>query len=168
MTAGTSLVVQWLRIHLPMQGTWVWSLVWEDPTCRRATKPVRHNYRARVMQLLKPACLEPMLRNKRSHHNEKPAHCSEELPLLAATRESPCTATKTQCRQEEKKKLQSQAPPSRNKVLLYLHRWGYKWKGSSPHLSLCSWRYWGSERLSGMAAITQLVGGSITTKIQDC
>ena len=27
---GTSLVVQWLRIHLPMQGTWVWSLV-EEP-----------------------------------------------------------------------------------------------------------------------------------------
>ena len=26
---GTSLVVQWLRIHLPMQGTRVWSLVWE-------------------------------------------------------------------------------------------------------------------------------------------
>ena len=36
---GTSLVVQWLRIHLPMQGTWVPSLVWEDPTCGRATKP---------------------------------------------------------------------------------------------------------------------------------
>ena len=26
---GTSSVVQWLRIHLPMQGTWVWSLAWE-------------------------------------------------------------------------------------------------------------------------------------------
>ena len=26
---GTSLVVQWLRICLPMQGTWVSSLVWE-------------------------------------------------------------------------------------------------------------------------------------------
>ena len=115
MTAGTSLVVQWLRIHLPMQGTWVWSLVWEDPTCRRATKPVRHNYRARVMQLLKPACLEPMLRNKRSHHNEKPAHCSEELPLLAATRESPCTATKTQCRQEEKKNCKVKLLPLETK-----------------------------------------------------
>ena len=39
-----SLVAQWLRIHLPMQGTWVRALVWEDPTCHRATKPVRHNY----------------------------------------------------------------------------------------------------------------------------
>ena len=24
---GTSMVVQWLRLHLPMQGVWVWSLV---------------------------------------------------------------------------------------------------------------------------------------------
>ena len=28
---GASLVVQWLIILLPMQGTWVPSLVWEDP-----------------------------------------------------------------------------------------------------------------------------------------
>ena len=41
---GASLVAQWLRIHLPMQGTQVQALVWEDPTCREATKPVRHNY----------------------------------------------------------------------------------------------------------------------------
>ena len=40
----TSLVVQWIRIHLPMQETWVQSLVWEDPICHRATKPVFHNY----------------------------------------------------------------------------------------------------------------------------
>ena len=40
---GTSVVVQWLRICLPMQGTWVPALVQEDPTCRRATKPMCHN-----------------------------------------------------------------------------------------------------------------------------
>ena len=39
-----SLGVQRLRIHLPMQGTRVRALVQEDPTCRGATKPVRHNY----------------------------------------------------------------------------------------------------------------------------
>ena len=39
-----SLVVQWLRICLPMQGTQVQTLVQDDPTCRRATKPMRHNY----------------------------------------------------------------------------------------------------------------------------
>ncbi|KAJ8791168.1 hypothetical protein J1605_020731 [Eschrichtius robustus] len=41
---GASQVVQWLRIHLPMQGTRVQALVREDPTCHRATNPVRHNY----------------------------------------------------------------------------------------------------------------------------
>ena len=41
---GASLVAQWLRICLPMQGTRVQALVWEDLTCRGATKPVRHNY----------------------------------------------------------------------------------------------------------------------------
>ena len=74
----TSLVVQWLRIRLPVQGTRVWSLVQEDPTCRGATKPVRHNYWARVPQLLKPARLEPVLRNNRSHRNEKPTHHNKE------------------------------------------------------------------------------------------
>ena len=43
MRVWTSLVVQWLRIHLPMQWTRVRALVWEDPTCHGATKPVRHN-----------------------------------------------------------------------------------------------------------------------------
>ena len=44
MGAGASLVAQWLRICLLMQGTRVRALVWEDPTCRGATRPVSHNY----------------------------------------------------------------------------------------------------------------------------
>ena len=39
-----SLVAQWLRVCLPMRGTRVRALVWEDPTCRGATRPVSHNY----------------------------------------------------------------------------------------------------------------------------
>ena len=39
-----SLVAQWLRVCLPMQGTRVRALVQEDPTCCKATKAVRHNY----------------------------------------------------------------------------------------------------------------------------
>ena len=73
-----------------MRETRVQALVREDPTCRGATKPVRHNYWAcalepasynywaRVLQLLKPVHLEPMLRNKGSHRNEKPAHRNHE------------------------------------------------------------------------------------------
>ena len=68
-----------------MQGTQVQALVQEDPTCRGAAKPVRHNYWACALQLLNPCtttteaqCLEPVLRNKRSHRNEKPVHRNEE------------------------------------------------------------------------------------------
>ena len=73
-----------------MQGTRVRALVREDPTCCGAAKPVlqnygacalepaSHNYGAHVPQLLKPVRLEPMLRNKRSHRNEKPVHHNEE------------------------------------------------------------------------------------------
>ena len=45
---GTSLVVQGVRIHLPMQGTQVRSLFWEDSTCWGATKPMQQNCWARV------------------------------------------------------------------------------------------------------------------------
>ena len=41
---GASLVAQWLRICLLMQGTRVRALVWEDPTCRGVAGPVCHNY----------------------------------------------------------------------------------------------------------------------------
>ena len=41
---GASLTAQWLRICLLMQGTRVRALVSEDPTCRRAARPVSHNY----------------------------------------------------------------------------------------------------------------------------
>ena len=44
ISVGTSLVVQWLRIHLPVQGTQVRSLVLEYHTCCGATKPERYNY----------------------------------------------------------------------------------------------------------------------------
>ena len=40
-----ALVVEWIRIHMPMQGIQVQPLIQEDPTCRQgATKPKHHNY----------------------------------------------------------------------------------------------------------------------------
>ena len=44
VASRTSLMTQWIRICLPMQGTWVQSLVGEDSTRHRATKPFGHNY----------------------------------------------------------------------------------------------------------------------------
>ena len=104
---GTSLVAQWLRIRLPMQGTRVRSLVREDPMCCGATKPVRqsywacalepvsHNYWARTPQLLKPTHLEPVL------HNEKPP--AMRSPHII-TKSSPCS------RQLEKASAQQWRP----------------------------------------------------------
>ena len=38
------LVIWWLRVHLPMQGTRVLSLVWKDSTCCGATKLMLRSY----------------------------------------------------------------------------------------------------------------------------
>ena len=73
-----SLVVQGLRILLPKQGTWFQSLLQEDLTGGRTTKPVHRNYWASALD---PVSLEPVLHSKRSHHNEKPVHRNgEERP----------------------------------------------------------------------------------------
>ena len=44
LKSRASLVAQWLRICLPMQGTRVRALDREDPTCRGATGPVSHTH----------------------------------------------------------------------------------------------------------------------------
>ena len=59
----TFLVVQWLRIHLPKQGTGILSLIWEDSTCCETTKQCTSGTKS-----------EPC--NKKSHHIEKPVYYS--------------------------------------------------------------------------------------------
>ena len=75
---GVSLVAEGWRICLPMQETWVWSLICEDSTCCGATKPVHHNHWACAPRAWSrdywAHVLQPVLRNKRSHWNEKPSH----------------------------------------------------------------------------------------------
>ena len=82
----TSLVAQWLRMCLPMQGTWVQALVREDPTCRRATKPMRHNYWACALEpashnywALAPQLLKPMPR-AHAPQQEKPPQWEAHAP----------------------------------------------------------------------------------------
>ena len=48
LEGGTSLVVQWLRICLPIQGTWVRSLLWKISHLLRSIKSMCHNYWARA------------------------------------------------------------------------------------------------------------------------
>ena len=84
----TSPVVQWMRIRLPMQGTWVQSLVQEDPTCCWATKPVCHNYWACQLQLLKCALRAFTLQQEKplqweareAQRRVAPAHGNERKP----------------------------------------------------------------------------------------
>ena len=69
---GASLVVQWLRIHLPIAGD-----TGAIPGPGRFHLP--WGSWTRAPQLLKPTCLEPML-HKRNHRKEKPTHRYEEWP----------------------------------------------------------------------------------------
>ena len=92
--------VQWLRIWLPMRRTWVWSLVWEDSMCHGVTKLVCQNYWAHAPQRLKPTCPRACIPQQ-----EKTPKCETHasqwrVAPLDATRESPRTATKTQCSQK--------------------------------------------------------------------
>ena len=45
------LVAQWYTIRLSMHETGVQFLIWEDFTCRGATKPVSHNHSACALEL---------------------------------------------------------------------------------------------------------------------
>ena len=93
----TSLVAQWLRIRLSMQGTQVRSLIPEKiPHAAEQLSP-----RATTTEARSPRA--PVLHNKRSHRNQKPPHCNEEQPSLAAARKSLRAAMKTQCTKKKKK-----------------------------------------------------------------
>ena len=73
------LVAQWLRIRLPMQGTRVRALAWEDPTCRGATKPMRHDYWACALE---PTCHATEACAPRAHapQQEKPRQWEAHAP----------------------------------------------------------------------------------------
>ena len=87
-----------------MQATQVRAWIREDPTCRGATKPVRHNY------------WSPHATSPEAHaptacalQQEKPVQWEARAPQcrvapLTATRESPRAATKTQSSQKQTNK----------------------------------------------------------------
>ena len=111
---GTSLVVQWLRLCLPMQTTQVPPLVWEDSTWLKALSPGATATEACTPQpLSEPMCCnyrsrhtpESVLCNKRSHHNEKSMHRNQKGDPLNTTRESPHAVTKAQSSHKMNKSL---------------------------------------------------------------
>ena len=90
LTHTHSLVVQWLRIHLPMRGRGF------DPwsgNIPRAAEQLSH-----VPQLLKPTCLKPMLRQQEMPPQwEARTLQIENSPWLTTTRQSLRAATKSLC-----------------------------------------------------------------------
>ena len=70
---------------LPVQKTWVPSLIKKDPTCHRATEPTRHNYWA--------CALEPGAATTEAHVTYSRCSATEEATAMGslrnATRESP-------------------------------------------------------------------------------
>ena len=93
-----------------MQGTQVWSLVWEDSTCCRATKPTRGNYRARTPQQ-ENLCVAPEDPTRFREESTRPnyrARTPQRENLCVAPefptrfREEPCAAAETQRSQPNK------------------------------------------------------------------
>ena len=83
---GASLVAQWYRIHLSMPEAWVQSLIWDDPTCPRETKPCA-------------TALAPMLCNNRSCRNENQQQHYDLLPIPQGAPPAPViTREKPTCR----------------------------------------------------------------------
>ena len=106
-----SLVAQWIRIHLSMQGTWVWSFVQEDATCQGATTPVCHDYWAQALVPVScnycacaPELLKPRRQGLCSRAREDP-----ETRSRTAMKSIPCSlqlkpmqkAVKIQCSQKQ-------------------------------------------------------------------
>ena len=86
-----------------VQGTQVQALVWEDSTCRGATKPVRHNYWAHDLELAshnywspRAATTEARVPRARAPQHEKPRQWEAHLPQLekAHTRQQSPNAAK--------------------------------------------------------------------------
>ena len=71
-----SLVAQWLGTHLSVQGTWVLSLVQEDPTCCRAIKLVPHSYWAPAPRVRSPQEKLPQWEAHVLLWRVAPAHCN--------------------------------------------------------------------------------------------
>ena len=79
------------RNPLPIQGTRVHSLVWEDSMFPQTLSPC-----ARTREAWAPGRLEPVPHNKRRHHNEKPAHHNQRVALTHHNQRKAHTAKKTQ------------------------------------------------------------------------
>ena len=102
-----SRVERWIRIRLPVQGTRVRSVVWEDPLCLRATKP--------CTTAVEPVRLEPALEQETlpAPKLESSLH-SPGLEQSLSSSEDPAQ-TNTKLLKKRK------AGPSGNRILAHVH-----------------------------------------------
>ena len=102
MDIGASLVVQWLRVRLPVE-----DMGSEDPTCCEVNKPTCHNYES-TLQSPQAATTEP----KRDNYNSL---CSAR-EVTAVRSQSPATReAATHCRQRKSACSEDPQPPKINK-----------------------------------------------------
>ena len=149
-----SLMVQWWRMHLPIQETWAWSLIQEDPTCWGTTKLMFHSpwapaleprspsYWSQVPQLLKP--MYPWARVPRQ---ENPPRSETHAPQLES---SPLSL-------QPEKSLHSSEDPVQLKLNNYFKKYSSKdvleknfsfLKGTQTDIS--SLKLWGFKILQGI------------------
>ena len=76
----TSLVVQGLRIRLPVQGAWTPALVWGYPTCHGAAKFMHHNQWAHVWQPPTPTHRAPCSTEREATATSSPSPTTQEEP----------------------------------------------------------------------------------------
>ena len=98
------LVLQRMGIHLPLQETWVPSLVWEDPTCRGAAEPLYPDLVPQLLKPVHPGVHMPQLPSLRAAAAKawgpgacalsqgKPTHRKEGWSHLAGTRKPECSS----------------------------------------------------------------------------
>ena len=90
-------MVEWLRICLPVQGTWVQPLVQEDSTFRRATEPMFQATTAEACVPKRPCSATREATTMREAHTPQ----LESGPsLLEGQLEKQCAAMKTQYSQK--------------------------------------------------------------------
>ena len=114
MDLRTFLMVQWLRIHLPMQRTWVWSLVRENPTCCGATKSMHHKYWVQA--------LEPPSRDYWSPHTYSLYSATKEA---TAMRSLPTAMKSRPCSPQPEKTHMQQQRPAWPQIKFFLKKWTY-------------------------------------------
>ena len=81
ISVRTTLVVQWLRIRLPVQGAPAGSLAQEDPMCHGATKSLCHHYWCPCPRASAPPQKKPPQREARALRGRAvPALCNVRKP----------------------------------------------------------------------------------------